>query len=59
MIGRAESIEDTELVSCQHCGIVYDLKAANDLTRCPVCETTGDRVAVPPYGYVRKWWVEL
>ena len=52
----AETIEDAELVSCNHCGVVFDLEVAHDHARCPVCDMSADRTSIPRYGRIYKWW---
>lgn len=52
-------MSDGKLVSCDGCGIVFDKTVVADIVRCPVCETTGPRVAIPKAGMTYKWWSEV
>jgi len=59
MSNATKTLEDAELVSCTHCGAVFDLEAAQDHHRCPVCDMKGEIATIPRYGNVRKWWREV
>lgn len=53
-------VSKEELVSCNHCGVVYDKNRACDLVRCPVCDSGAHkRTPIPGVGRVHKWWTEV